>query len=44
MELLAPICNREKKWHPQPQIFPLQVSLPDLDGDGEKLSSEAFLS
>ena len=43
MELLAPICKREKKQHPQPWLLSIRGSLPTLDGGVDRLSTEAFL-
>ena len=41
LELLAPICKREKNHR---TIFLLEVSLPALDGGVDRLYTEAFLS
>ena len=43
LELLAPICKREKSGIHSLGFFPLEVSLPALDGDVDRLSTEAFL-
>ena len=40
LELLAPICKREKSDN---AIFLLEVSLPALDGGVDRLYTEAFL-
>ena len=43
LELLAPICKREKSGIHSRDFFPLEVSFPALDGGGDRLSTEAFL-
>ena len=43
LELLAPICKREKSGIHSCGFFPLEASLPALDGSGDRLSTEAFL-
>ena len=39
----GPICKREKSGIHSLGFFPLEVSLPALDGDVDRLSTEAFL-
>ena len=43
LELLAPICKREKGGIPSHGLFLLEASLPALDGGVGRLSTEAFL-
>ena len=42
MELLAPICKREKSGIHSHGFFPSEASLPALNGGVDRLSSEAF--
>ena len=42
LELLAPICKREKK--ATSSLFLLEASLPALDGGVDRLYTKAFLS
>ena len=43
LELLAPICKREKSSIHSRGFFPPEASLPALDGGVDRLSTEAFL-
>ena len=43
MELLAPICEREKSSIHSRGFSPPEASLPAVDGGGDRLSTEAFL-
>ena len=43
LELLAPIYKREKSGIHSLGFFPLEASLPALDGDVDSLATEAFL-
>ena len=43
LELLAPICKREKKHIHSCGFFPPEVSLSTLGGGVDRLSTEAFL-
>ena len=43
LELLAPICKREKSSIHSRGFFPPEVPFPALDGDIDRLSTEAFL-
>ena len=43
LELLAPICEREKSGIHARGFFPPDTSLPALDGGVDRLSSKAFL-
>ena len=43
LDLLAPICKREKSSIHSRGFFPLEVSLPPLDGGVDRSSTEAFL-
>ena len=43
LELLAPICKREKSSIHSCGFFPPEASLPALDGGVDRLSTEAFL-
>ena len=43
MELLVPICKREKSGIHSHGSFPLKASLPALDAGVDMLSTEAFL-
>ena len=42
LDLLAPICKREKSTHSR-GFFPLEVSLPAPNGGVDRRSTEAFL-
>ena len=44
LELLAPICKKEKSSIHSHGFFPPEVSLPALDGSVDRLSTKAFLS
>ena len=44
LDLLAPICKREKCGIHSHGFFPPEVSLPALDGSVDRLSTKAFLS
>ena len=43
LELLAPICKKEKSSIHSRSFFPPEASLPALDGGVDRLSTEAFL-
>ena len=43
LELLAPICKREKSGIQSHGFFPLEASLPALDGGVDRLSIKTFL-
>ena len=43
LELLAPVCKREKSGIYSHGFFPLEVSLSALDGGVDRLSTKAFL-
>ena len=43
LELLAPICKREKSGIYRCGFFPPEASLPTLDGGVDKLYIKAFL-
>ena len=43
LELLAPICKREKSGIHSRGFFPPEASLPGLDGGVDRLSTEDFL-
>ena len=43
LELLAPICKREKSGIHSHRFFPLEASFPTLDACVDRLSTEAFL-
>ena len=43
LELLAPICKREKSGIRSCGFFPPELSFPALDGGVDRLSTEAFL-
>ena len=43
LELLAPICKREKSGIHSRDFFPMEVSFPALDGDVDRLSTAAFI-
>ena len=43
LELLAPICKREKSGIHSCGFFELEVSFPSLDGGVDRLSTKAFL-
>ena len=44
LELLAPICKREKSNTHSRGFFLLEASFPALDGGLDRLCTEAFLS
>ena len=43
MELLAPIYKREKKQHPKPWLLSTRGIPRILDGDVDRISTDAFL-
>ena len=43
LEMLAPICKREKSGIHNHGFFPLEASFPALDGGVDRLCTEAFL-
>ena len=43
LELLAPICKREKSSIHKHGFFPLEISFPAVDGGVDRLSTEAFI-
>ena len=43
LELLAPICKREKRGIHSHGFFPPEMSLPALDGGVDRLSTKASL-